>query len=44
MDRLVVYRSSLFHSGLIRAVPKHAEDPRRGRLTGNLFLQCEVAQ
>ncbi|WP_343612910.1 DUF6445 family protein [Novosphingobium sp.] len=44
MDRLVVYRSSLFHSGLIRAVPEHAEDPRRGRLTGNLFLQCEVAR
>lgn len=43
MDRLVIYRSSLFHSGLIRALPEHAEDPRRGRLTGNLFLQCEVA-
>ncbi|WP_206244261.1 DUF6445 family protein [Novosphingobium terrae] len=44
MDRLVIYRSSLFHSGLIRALPEHAEDPRRGRLTGNLFLQCEVAR
>jgi hypothetical protein len=43
MDRLVIYRSSLFHSGLIHALPQHAEDPRRGRLTGNLFLHCEVA-
>jgi len=44
MDRLVIYRSCLFHSGLIRAVPEHAADPARGRLTGNLFLQCEVAR
>jgi hypothetical protein len=41
-DRFIVYRASLFHSGLISAVPTHAADPRRGRLTGNLFLQCRT--
>lgn len=39
-DRLVLYRASLLHSGLITKVPTEAADPRRGRLTGNLFLQC----
>lgn len=39
-DRFVLYRASLFHSGLIADVPSCAADPRRGRLTGNLFLQC----
>lgn len=42
-DRIVLYRAALLHSGLIAGVPDHADDPRRGRLTGNLFLQCAVA-
>lgn len=42
-DRIVLYRAALLHSGLIARVPDHADDPRRGRLTGNLFLQCAVA-
>ncbi|WP_170170642.1 DUF6445 family protein [Sphingomonas sp.] len=41
-DRLILYRAALLHSGLIDAVPPHADDPRRGRLTGNLFLQCRT--
>jgi hypothetical protein len=39
-DRLILYRAGLLHSGLIGALPDAAADPRRGRLTGNLFLQC----
>ena len=39
-DRLVLYRAALLHSGLISAPPPDAANPRRGRLTGNLFLQC----
>lgn len=42
-DRLVLYRAGLLHSGLIEALPNRAADPRYGRLTGNLFLQCRVA-
>lgn len=41
-DRLILYRAALLHSGLIDAVPPHAEDPLQGRLTGNLFLQCRT--
>lgn len=41
-DRLILYRAALLHSGLIDAVPPHAEEPSRGRLTGNLFLQCRT--
>jgi hypothetical protein len=40
MDRLVIYRSSLFHSALIPRLPDDPADPRKRRLTGNLFLQC----
>ncbi len=39
-DRIVLYRAALLHSGAIAAPPPHAADPRRGRLTGNLFVQC----
>ncbi len=39
-DRLVLYRAALLHSGLIARIPPAAADPRQGRLTGNLFLQC----
>jgi hypothetical protein len=42
-DRLVLYRAALLHSGLITGLPAAAADPRRGRLTGNLFLQCRTA-
>lgn len=42
-DRLVLYRASLLHAGLIPEPPSHADDPRQGRLTGNLFLQCTAA-
>ena len=39
-DRLILYRASALHSGLISVVTTHAANPRRGRLTGNVFLQC----
>lgn len=38
-NRLVVYRSMLLHSADIPAGFDHAPDPRRGRLTANVFLQ-----
>ncbi|USU09711.1 DUF6445 family protein [Sphingomonadaceae bacterium OTU29MARTA1] len=41
-DRLVLYRAALLHSGLVSHLPVTAADPRRGRLTGNLFLQCKA--
>jgi hypothetical protein len=41
-DRLVLYRAALLHSGLIAHLPAAAADPRHGRLTGNLFLQCRT--
>jgi len=37
-NRLIVYRSRLLHSGQIRAPAALAADPRRGRLTANIFL------
>lgn len=37
MDRVVVYRSHSLHSGIIVPGLPHPADPRRGRLTGNLF-------
>jgi hypothetical protein len=42
-DRLILYRAALLHSGAISAIPAGAANPRRGRLTGNLFLQCRLA-
>ncbi len=42
-DRLILYRAALLHSGAITALPADAADPRHGRLTGNLFLQCRIA-
>ena len=41
-DRLVLYRAALLHSGLVSHLPDAAADPARGRLTGNLFLQCRA--
>lgn len=37
-DRLILYRSHLLHSGLIADDAALSEDPRRGRLTANIFL------
>lgn len=37
-NRLVVYRSRLLHSGLVAAPDRLSADPRRGRLTANIFL------
>ncbi|WP_343525534.1 DUF6445 family protein [Sphingomonas sp.] len=42
-DRLLLYRANLLHSGWITRLPAQAADPRSGRLTGNLFLQCRLA-
>lgn len=42
-DRLILYRAALLHSGLVDTVDATAADPRRGRLTGNLFLTCRTA-
>jgi len=36
-DRLVLYRGSLLHSGIIPPDAKLSADPREGRLTANLF-------
>ena len=41
-DRLVVYRSRLLHSGLIRSDAKLVANPRAGRLTANIFLNYRV--
>lgn len=38
LDRLVVYRSCLLHSGLVADPALLSDDPRRGRLTANIFL------
>jgi hypothetical protein len=37
-DRLIVYRSRLLHSGLIPSGIDLPADPRRGRLTANIFV------
>jgi hypothetical protein len=37
-DRLVVYRSRTLHSGLIAPDAPLSADPRRGRLTANIFV------
>jgi hypothetical protein len=38
-DRLVIYRGSLLHSGIIPPGMALSPDPRRGRLTANLFVR-----
>lgn len=43
MDRIVVYRSHLLHSGIIVPGLPHPADPRTGRLTGNLFAIYRAA-
>jgi hypothetical protein len=37
-DRLIVYRGSLLHSGIIPPDAVLSDDPRQGRLTANLFV------
>lgn len=38
MNRLVVYRSCVLHSGLVPSPALLSPDPRRGRLTANVFV------
>ena len=38
-DRLLIYSGSLLHSGIIPSDMDRSADPRRGRLTANLFVQ-----
>lgn len=42
-DRLVLYRGCLLHSGVIPADMPLSANPRRGRLTANLFVQGRFA-
>lgn len=38
-DRLIIYRGQLLHSGIIPPDMDFSADPRRGRLTANIFIQ-----
>ncbi len=38
-DRLIIYHGSLLHSGIIPPDMEFSEDPRKGRLTANLFVR-----
>ena len=42
-DRLLVYRSRMLHSGQIRSPERLSADPRRGRLTANIFVNYRQA-
>lgn len=42
-NRLVIYRSRLFHSGQIGSPERLSRDPRKGRLTANVFLNYRPA-
>lgn len=37
-DRVLIYRSRAFHSGMIPSSSAFSSDPRKGRLTANIFL------
>ncbi len=39
-DRLAIYRGSMLHSGIILPGMSFSSDPRLGRLTANIFIQC----
>lgn len=41
LDRLVIYRGALLHSGIIPHGMKFSADPRQGRLTANLFIRIQ---
>lgn len=43
-NRFVVYPSNLFHSGILPADYDFDPDPRRGRLTGNIFLNGDISE
>lgn len=38
-DRLVIYRGNMLHSGIIPEGMDFSSDPRRGRLTANIFIR-----
>lgn len=38
-DRLIIYRGSLLHSGIIPPGMTMSDNPRIGRLTANLFVK-----
>jgi hypothetical protein len=38
-DRLVIYRGSMLHSGIIPRHMNFSADPREGRLTANIFVR-----
>lgn len=38
-DRLVIYRGSMLHSGIIPGHMNFSADPREGRLTANIFVR-----
>ena len=42
-DRVLIYRSRTFHSGMIPAVSTLCSNPRVGRLTANIFLNYAPA-
>lgn len=41
-DRLVIYQGCLLHSGIIPEGMTFSDDPRRGRLTANIFIKGRV--
>jgi hypothetical protein len=43
MDRVLVYRSRVLHSGQVRPDDPLSADPRKGRLTANVFLNYRPA-
>lgn len=42
-DRLIIYQGALLHSGIIPPGMSFSNDPRRGRLTANFFIQARSA-
>jgi len=38
-DRLAIYQGCLLHSGIIPPDMDFSDDPRRGRLTANIFIK-----
>lgn len=43
LDRVLIYRSRLLHSGMIPPDASLSDDPRRGRLTSNIFVNFRRA-
>jgi hypothetical protein len=39
-DRLVIYRGAMLHTGIVSPGMSFSNDPRVGRLTTNIFIQC----